>query len=62
MSLKINRKVLKNIPVKSVIFVSIAVMIAVESAWVLKNVNAKDLLETKYLRGRGVFFKQPLHK
>jgi hypothetical protein len=49
MSLKNLRKALKNIPVRSVIFVSSVVMIAVMSAWDLKNVNAKNMTRNKYL-------------
>jgi len=49
MSLKNSRKVLKNIPVRSVIFVSFVVMIAAGSAWVPKNVYAKDFRRNKCL-------------
>jgi len=49
MSLKNNRKVLKNIPVRSVIFVSFVVMIAAGPAWVQKNVLAKNFSRNKCL-------------
>ena len=48
MFLKNSRKILKNIPVRSVIFVSFVVMIVAGSAWVLKNVHAKDFLRNRY--------------
>jgi len=48
MFLRNSRKVLKNIPARSVIFVSFAVMTGAGSARALKNVSARHLPQNKF--------------